>query len=78
MNWIVKYLVNWLVANLTEELIRDWADQLKVMIMPWVHSYKAKIIAELRAAAADSTTPLDDVAVDALEKFLNALLPAAP
>jgi len=75
MNWVLQKLIEWLIANLTEQVIKDWADKLKAFVLPWLTKQKDHIIAELRKAAADSSTPIDDVAVDAFDKFLNALLP---
>jgi hypothetical protein len=39
--------------------------------MPILVSYKKDVFAKLHAAAADSQTPLDDVAVVALEKLVD-------
>jgi len=78
MDWVVQKLVAWLIANLTEEMITEWADKLKAIMVPWIRTKAHQIIADLRVAAADSATPVDDLAVDAFEKFLDAMLPDNP
>lgn len=76
--WILAKVVEWAVSNLTEEFIKEWADKLKNIVIPWLRLKKDELMVELRAKAADTTTPLDDLAVEAADKFLEALLPDNP
>jgi len=76
--WIMAKVVEWAVTNLTEEVIKEWVESLKQKVIPWLRTKAYELIAELRAKAADTATPIDDVAVDAFEKLVNILLPDTP
>ena len=73
-NWIVKILVEWLVNNLTAERIKEWSDQAKNFVLPWLRATKDKLIASLKAEAQKTDNSLDDSLVDALDSFLEAFL----
>lgn len=73
--WFFEKLLQWLIDNLTAERLGEWAQAFKDMICPWLRKAKDELIAQLRQAAADTETQIDDAAVNALDKFLDALLP---
>ena len=69
--WIIEQIIKYLVENLTEEKIKEWTDKFNNWLMPILVTYKVDAFAKLHAAAADSATPLDDMAVVALEKLVD-------
>jgi DNA-binding ferritin-like protein (Dps family) len=74
-DWIIKKLVEWLASNLTEEIVKEWADKAKQVIAPKLREWADLIVEKCREEAAKTDTTIDDVACDALEVFLDALLP---
>lgn len=77
-NWVLQKAVQFLVSNLTEELIKEWAKKTKTVVLPWIRNKKAELIAILRKKAQESTNTLDDAGVDALDIYLEELLPDTP
>ncbi len=76
--WALVKMLEYLATNLSVERVKEWADWVKANIVPWVRAKKAELIIALRAKAADTATPIDDVMVDALDVFLEAFIPDAP
>jgi len=72
--WIVKLIVQWLLANLTEDNLKEWADKAKAWLKPLVQQYKADIMAFLKAEAAKTDTPIDDKIVNGADKFMDYIL----
>ena len=69
--WIIEQIAAYLISHLTEDNLKKWSGDLNAWLMPILKDYKLELMIKLRAAAADTATPLDDLAVDALEKFLD-------
>ena len=69
--WILEQIAAFLISNLTEENLKKWKKDLEAKLMPYLRDWKIELLQKLRAAAADTNTPLDDLAVDALEKILD-------
>lgn len=74
-DFVIRKALEWLVSNLTEEVVQKWAENAKKYILPKLHEYKDELMAKCRAEAAKSETKIDDVACDALDGFLDAFLP---
>jgi len=72
--WIVKLVVNWLIANLTEEKIKEWTDAFKQWVMPILVKYKVEIFAKLREEAKKTDNDLDDAAIDVLEQIVEQFI----
>ena len=70
-SWIIEKIAEYLISNLTEENLKKWKDAFDAWLMPYLRDYKVELMIKLRAAAADSATQLDDLAVDALDKLLD-------
>lgn len=80
--WLIRLIVSYLIQHLTPENIKEWADQLKQKVYPWIlnlaREWKDEVILKLREAAQDTENQIDDAIVDAFERFLDELLPVAP
>lgn len=76
--WLLEKTVQWLVANLTAELLAEWADKTKVLFYPWMRQCAGDVVAALKAKAKESDNTLDDQLVEAFEEYLEALLPDNP
>lgn len=74
-DWMMTQLVKWLASNLTADRVKGWADMLMAMVLPVIGGYKDDLIKRLRAEAFKTDTVIDDLAVDALDLFLDALMP---
>lgn len=75
MNFIMKMFVGWAAKELSEDTVKDWAGQVKAVALPWVKVRKDELIEKLRKEAEKSDTEIDDVAVNALDSFLDAFIP---
>lgn len=74
-DFLIRKALEWLAANLTKEVVEEWADNAKQYILPKLHEYKDELMDKCRAEAAKSETKIDDMACDALDGFLDAFLP---
>ena len=72
--WIIEMIVKYLIENLTDEKIKEWTDKFNNWAKPYLLDWKVEIFQKLRSAAADTATPLDNMAVDALEKIVDQYL----
>ena len=76
--WLSEWLVRWFLATVTKEKLEEWADALKGKVLPWLRDLKNRLVAWARAEAKKTETKIDDAGVDALDEFLDALLPDNP
>lgn len=74
-DWIIKKIIEWLASNLTEEVVKEWADKAKQVIVPKLREWSDLIVEKCREEAAKTETTIDDVACNALETFFDQLLP---
>lgn len=72
--WIVKLLLTYLTA----ERLKAWADTARLVVVPWLRDLKTQVVAMLRAKAATTQTTVDDTVINALDTFLEAILPDNP
>lgn len=77
-DYVLKLLVELLMKYLTKSNLEKWADQLKNIILPRLRIGKNELIVRLRAEAAKTPGAIDDNLVNALDVFLDALLPDSP
>ena len=73
--WIFEMILNYLVKELTEDKLKEWAKGIKVWAIPYIKAYKSDFITRLRVEAAKTETQIDDAVVTSLDEFLECFMP---
>lgn len=76
--WLMTIIINWLAKNLTEAKIKEWAENVKKIVIPWVREKGDALFKTLEEQAARTDTPIDDAAVRAARGLFEAFLPDNP
>ena len=71
-SWILKLLVEWLVSNLDQEAVKEVMDKY---VLPFLKDQKATLYKWLDDLAASNDEEWDDVLVQVVKFFFDALLP---
>lgn len=71
---VVKWILDYLINNLTAEKIKEWTDWMKNKTLPFLETEFNDLVVKLKAAAARTDTPLDDAGVAAFELFGKNIL----
>jgi len=74
-DWIKQYVIDYLLKQLTQDKLDEWAGMVKGKILPYLYKKKEELLDDLKAEAEKTKTPIDDALVEALDKFLDAFFP---
>ena len=69
--FMIEMILKYIIQNLSQPKV---AELVNKYVLPILHGWKATIVAQLRAKAKDTSTPINDAAVDVVEAALEAIL----
>jgi hypothetical protein len=72
---IIEWIVDIVLRNLEPHVIRELARKLQCVMAPIVREHKDEIFARLHAKALETDTVIDDAVYQALDAFIDQLLP---
>lgn len=75
MGLVKRMVLNYLLKQLTEKKLGEWADLVKGKVLPYLHEKKKDLLAELLEEAKKTETKLDDILLKKLDDFLDAFFP---
>jgi hypothetical protein len=74
-DWVKRYVIDYLLLQLSQDKLEEWAGVIKGKALPYLYRKKEELLNDLKAEAAATDTPIDDALVEALDKFLDAFFP---